>query len=1617
MSHILKKISVAGAGKGGNQPKPPIYKPPELGELQYGASHSFSEVVDLISDGPIEGLVDKDGHILQGLRILQGIYLDDTPVAVSNRPASDVQITQREVDAADILNVLLEGSISATNRGSTNLSRFFKELALADQRSNSAKVTSLLGGREEDAREDVVWPNCPMYFRIRQKDVEFLEHNGDISGISDEFGALDPLSFRAFIRNLEDSKTFEFFQDGEKVTGLSATNAETVSTGSPRSIFYLDQATTADARVMISLYSGETYAANIEGTSAQGRTFTQGENQDFFPDSITEIQDFIQTQLDEILQLFNDTIRPAGPSRTFREHPIQKRLAVNALSNLGWNENSGGIDSTLLQNKLLEGESDVVNPCMVVVIKVDESDDDLDLDISAGETVDGETIIHPMITRPFGTTRGYGVQTQLEELGVKYIDVTCPTINRDGVLQGEMKGFVILKIPFKVSQNVLTLENFLRQQFGRVSHDNFIDEIAGNRNQLDHFGLGQIISKGMTYFVDSRILNIISDIESFKYSKTLIPRTLSDNYSTSDLKFNYSNVLAEFRKGTEYQEPLSYFNNVFIDHVYGRQLFGPFMADKIAEGDLGKPERDVTGPEDAQKFAPQRIAMNRELLTRDNVLERGAEGYNLAVTEGGLPIDEGSDDKRTNARNNIVGYSEWANRSLTNWNEDAVPVLHTVYNPNVTKAFITLNVNALSDTLLFKVNPDEAETDLDTASKFPAVLNIKVETGSLGLTTDGREGIETPFKTYTYRIVALIEGQTVIDIGNPDYRGNKFAGESREIVVNLAGGDEDLNAGFELPPTVTTKQQILSADGERGIEAGTIDSDSTEKRYVKVTKLSFETNSVLLNKSVSLDKVTEIIPTPLPYPYSAIIGTKLDSKSFSAIPRRTFDCKLKKVKIPSNYTPVRIDGIDKRYYNNQELFDTTPRENKLVYEGDWDGTFKDGLHWTDNPAWILYDLLTNYRYGMGSHIDISTINIWELYKIGRFCDAVDDQGFFLGVTDGRGGKEPRFSCNIVFDQGQKIFDAINTVAGLFRGRVFFSDSNINFSDDRPKNPTNLFTNENVKDGLFFYSNNRRDEQFNTIEVAYNDRFDNFVPKIEVVEDEDNIKEKGIFKKRIEGVGITSRAMARRVAQHQIFSKIKENQQVAFTAGLESLLCKPGDLILVEDELKTNKSNFGKVLAVDTVNQTVRVTNTFVDATMNGVLTVMNPTGDDSPTDIQTGFAGLNRQRYTQIKITGSDVSVPWSRYTGIYDFSGYKDGYSEASGQGPAITDTRYQNYALYTGLPESGTVLYFETGVTGWVFASGTGENNKSAFDLASGDFISELTGDQTLAAIGTGKIVELDLTQADKRSTNAAKQYGFSGFDPLGYIGQTRGVFISELDNTNAEQLTKLTITGDILSGPVEMESKGFNHYGSVLSGFDRPEILQFIKLGSAAKVDIKDADPFIYKVISMQEENLNEYLVTATKFDTGKYELIEDNISIERLANTFSYQGSQTIGGITYETLPAPSLYTVVSGMPNITKKTFSITGGWSAVANATGYNIRLKQPNGTTISITEPETSTGLQFNGLNQVGPFRYSVNALGDKVDTNPRFFDSQYDTSGVFVLYEDLLTFSKSFIDSIRIS
>ena len=1570
MNHILKKIGIAGGGLFSTpKAKPPVYKPPVMGELQYGASYSYAETLDLVSDGPIGGIVNSHGQLVDGLNILQGVYLDDTAVAVTNT-ANIRQITISEFQRETIESLNLE----LTSNSVTSCKKFFSALDEVLNKSGGGKITSLPSSTagNTDVSEAESWPDVGMMF-VRDKTSDVIIKNTERqSGLKIEPPLLPSqqsnvgLYIRAYIAFGSD--VFPWHLNKKLKTGFSTSNAayrddtQAKGTVEDSSLIWTESTSLKQSKFLFAFNPTIPRTSFRDGSRMEKNTFFQAavdQNKTttyplfgeapFFHENQNVVSQLVFSELNTIRTLVRNNLGKGG-------NKTQGVFATRCLERLGINISNGIPDTDKLLSKYLSGPYRGA----FLVCKIEEDNANLE-----GAVVkEGDSIIH-LNTLPYGSTHGFDLIALLQSVGVRYTDLTCPIVSKDGILTGKMRGFILIELP-PTERETTDLFSYIGKR--KIKYGN-----------------------GYTYKIDSYVLSYLKDIESFKYSKVIGDATLSNNSPPNNdivsngLKFNYSNVLAEIRKGEEKQELFSNFKNINIDHFYDRELFGPFSTREAA----GNPNTKGT-----QVNAPQRISPDRNMLLKENVLGSISDNYNTKL-QNGLPISEGSDDRRKDARGTQRNYSSWGQNSFANFNEKPIPVVHTVYNPNVSHVFITLDISALNDTLIKEVKKARVGKGLDDenlsiGTKFPSVLNIQVETGTVGDRNNNSDG-QIPFKKYNFRLVAQIEGNTLIDIGNPEsLPDNSF-------LVDPSDTDSPVNRRpFLLPNAVSKNREALTADGERGVEAATLSEDATSQRYVKITKLSFESNSALLAKVVSVNKVTEIINSNLTYPFSAIIATKLDSRSFGSIPSRSFDCKLKKVKIPINYFPTN-NGIDNRYYDNQKQFDDANPKNKLIYKGDWDGTFHDELQWTDNPAWILYDLLTNVRYGMGSHIDLQTINKWQLYKIGRFCDAVDDEGNFVGVTDGRGGKEPRFSCNVVFDQGQQVFDAINTIASLFRGRTFFTNSEINFVDDRPREPINLFTNESVKDGLFFYSNNSRDQQANTIEISYKDRFDNFSPKLEVVEDEEDIKERGILKKRIEGVGITSRAMARRAAQHNIFSKIKEDQTVAFTAGLETLLCKPGDLVIIQDELKTNRSNFGKVLDVSVEAETIRLSNTFVPTTMDGILTVYNPTGSESIEDLNL-TANQNRQRYDGFTITGvSSLGSGFFPFTGQYSFSGYTEGYDQATGF--VLGEDRYSEYASYTGL--SGTYLYFETGVTGWVLGSG------DAKSLYSGNFISKQTGAQTLTEFNTGRISVLNMNASDKRGSSTV----FSGFDPSSLRNYTRGVTNREVSNISPEQITTLLLTGGA-------QAVTNQEYGTLLSGFDRPEVLPFIKLGSAAQFQIKEASPFIYKVISMKEENPNEYLVSATKYETGKFNLIDNNVSIEYKANTFSYQVAQTINGITYKTLDAPAFVgQVVTGIPNAIDQTFNITGNWThpSPSNVSGYGVRLTLPNGQVIEQTT--LTTNISLSGLDQVGVFNISVNALGNMGrDGGDAYYDSAYIDTGIFVLYEESLTFSKSFLNKITI-
>lgn len=434
-------------------------------------------------------------------------------------------------------------------------------------------------------------------------------------------------------------------------------------------------------------------------------------------------------------------------------------------------------------------------------------------------------------------------------------------------------------------------------------------------------------------------------------------------------------------------------------------------------------------------------------------------------------------------------------------------------------------------------------------------------------------------------------------------------------------------------------------------------------RKVVIKKNDFETTSTRLGRSARVFQVLEIVKESFSYPFSAVMKTKIDARTFKDPPNKQYQLRLRKVQIPSNYFPLNLDGKDKRFVANENDLGT-----RTVYEGDWDGTFKIG--WTDNPAWILYDILTNQRYGIGSRIDdIEDINIFNLYKIGRYCDAVDDNGHFVGVSDGIGGLEPRFSCNIMLDASNNAFNTLKDIASVFNGMVFWANGRLDFFADQPKAPMMFFNNGNVFDGIFNYQTTNKSSLFNVTDVTYLDKRDDFSAKQETIIDEDGMRANGIVRRAVNAKGATSRAQAARLGRYILYSNKLEREIVNFKAPSEALMLSIGDIIEVQDELKNFEANYAEILKIESAgDKFIEIenrpnTNSIIN-NHSGAFVVV-PTGQDKLSELydhvtsggsigNQELSGLYVPQVRELKITGvTDLTTKIK--LGVEDPSGYLD--------------------------------------------------------------------------------------------------------------------------------------------------------------------------------------------------------------------------------------------------------------------------------------------------------------------------------------------------------------------------
>lgn len=329
---------------------------------------------------------------------------------------------------------------------------------------------------------------------------------------------------------------------------------------------------------------------------------------------------------------------------------------------------------------------------------------------------------------------------------------------------------------------------------------------------------------------------------------------------------------------------------------------------------------------------------------------------------------------------------------------------------------------------------------------------------------------------------------------------------------------------------------------------------------IKVERITDDNFSVKISNDTVLDSVIVETNYSYNYPNSVVGALAFDALNYPSVGQRAYDLKLLKVKIPGGYTPT------------QYASDGTVTA-AATYSPTWNGLFQSTKVWTDNPAWIFYDLLTNKRYGLGEYISESSIDKWTLYSIAQYCDALVDNG--TGQA-GFAGLEPRFACNLFLTTTEEAYTVINNLASVFRGITYWMSGKIFPVQDRPKTSTQLFTNANVINGLFNYSTSGKGQRRNAVQVRWNDPDDFYRPAVEYVEDTDGIIRFGIRDFDIGAFACTSRGQAHRVGKWSLLSERLETEIVNFDTAMEGIYTRPGDVIEIYDDFRFSQKQGGRV---------------------------------------------------------------------------------------------------------------------------------------------------------------------------------------------------------------------------------------------------------------------------------------------------------------------------------------------------------------------------------------------------------------------------------------------------------
>jgi predicted phage tail protein len=362
---------------------------------------------------------------------------------------------------------------------------------------------------------------------------------------------------------------------------------------------------------------------------------------------------------------------------------------------------------------------------------------------------------------------------------------------------------------------------------------------------------------------------------------------------------------------------------------------------------------------------------------------------------------------------------------------------------------------------------------------------------------------------------------------------------------------------------------------------------------IRVSRTSPEPTTIRETNAFSWSSYTELIYKKLKYPNTAYVATRIDAEQFSSIPNRAYKIRGIKVAIPSNATVDLETG-------------------RLTYTGIWNGTF-GAAAWTSDPAWILWDLLTSKRYGLGDHIQPNTLDKWAFFQASKYCGELVSTGLNDPIS------EPRFSCNVNIQTQEEAYKLIGDMCSVFRAMPYWAAGSLSMMQDRESDPVALFTLANVSEDGFSYESSSLKTRSTVVVVGWLNLELGDIDR-EVVEDPEGIARYGVVTKEVTAFATTSRSQAHRVGEWILYSERYETEVVNFTTSLENgIIVRPGAVINIADPVKSGARRAGRISTATA--STVTVDNA-TDLPSTGTLSVVLADGIVESRSITDFTAGV-----------------------------------------------------------------------------------------------------------------------------------------------------------------------------------------------------------------------------------------------------------------------------------------------------------------------------------------------------------------------------------------------------------